>query len=103
MRFLVKVKAPVERLNQSILDGTFAPKMQRILSELKPESAYFLEEDGRRTAILIVDIPEASQITKVGEPFFHGMNAEVHFHPVMTAQDLASANLQELAKKWSGA
>jgi len=31
------------------------------------------------------------------------MNAEVRLHPVMTAQDLASVNLQELAKMSSGA
>ncbi|HZS56866.1 MAG TPA: hypothetical protein VFA65_20845 [Bryobacteraceae bacterium] len=102
MRFLVNVKAPVERLNKSIQDGSFPTKMQEILSELKPEAAYFLEEDGRRTAILIVDIAEVSQMTRVGEPFFLGMNAEVHFHPVMTPQDLANANLTELGKRWGG-
>jgi hypothetical protein len=103
MRFLVKVKNPVERVNQAILDGSFTTKMQKILAELKPEAAYFTEENGCRTAFLIVNISEASEIPKVGEPFFQVMNAEVHFHPVMTAQDLANSNLQELAKRWGGA
>jgi hypothetical protein len=103
MRFLVKVKPPLERINKSIQDGTFNTKMQQILSELKPEAAYFTEEDGRRTAFLVVDVAESSQITKVGEPFFIGMSAEVHFHPAMTAQDLAAANLHELAQKWGSA
>ncbi len=103
MRFLVKVKNPVERVNQAILDGSFTTKMQKILAELKPEAAYFTEENGCRTALLIVNISEASEIPKVGEPFFHAMHAEVHFHPVMTGQDLANSNLQELAKRWSGA
>lgn len=105
MRFLVKVKTSLARVNQSILDGSFMPTMQGILTDLKPEAAYFLEEDGCRTALLVVDISEVSQIPRVAEPFFHAMNAEVRFHPLMTAQDLASANpsnLQELARKWSG-
>jgi hypothetical protein len=103
MRFLVKVKNPVERVNQAILDGSFTTTMQKILAELKPEAAYFLEEDGCREAMLIVDISEASQIPKVAEPFFLGMNAEVHLHPVMSAQDLANSNLPELVKTWGGA
>lgn len=32
-----------------------------------------------------------------------GMRAEVHFHPAMPVQDLAAANLQELAQKWGSA
>ncbi len=102
MRFLVKARPSLERTNQSIQDGTFGQKMQRIMSELKPEAAYFTEEDGHRTAIMIVDIQQASDIPKVGEPFFH-MGAEVFFHPVMSAQDLASSNLEELGKKWGSA
>jgi len=103
MRFLVKVKLSLECVNRSIRDGSFGPTLQKTLAELKPEAAYFLEEDGCRTAMLIVDISEASQIPKFAEPFFHEMNAEVRLHPVMTAQDLASVNLQELAKMSSGA
>ena len=103
MRFLVKVKPDLERVNKSILEGNFEARMQQTLSDLKPEAAYFFEENGHRTAILIVDIQSPTEITKIGEPFFHGMHAEVHFHPVMSAQDLAGAKLQESAKKWSGA
>ena len=82
MRFLVKVKTSLECVNPAIRDGSFATKMQKILAELKPEAAYFLEEDGCRTAMLIIDISEANQIPKVAEPFFLEMNAEVRFHPV---------------------
>jgi hypothetical protein len=103
MRFLVKVKTSLESVNPSIRDGSFPPRMQKILSDLKPEAAYFLEEDGCRTAMLILEISEANQIPRVAEPFFLGMNAQVRFHPVMTAQELASVNLQELAKASSGA
>jgi hypothetical protein len=58
MRFLVKVKPRVERINKSLQDGTFNSRMEQILSELKPEAAYFTEEDGHRTAFLVVHVAE---------------------------------------------
>lgn len=103
MRFLVKVKPDLERTNKSIAEGTFDERMQQILSHIKPEAAYFTEENGCRTALFIVDIQKASDIPNIGEPFFHGMGAEVHFHPVMSAQDLRESNLHLTAKQWSRA
>lgn len=38
MRFLVKVKPPVEHINQSIQDGTFNTKMQQIISPKKTDA-----------------------------------------------------------------
>lgn len=103
MRFLVKVVPDPVLVNKSLQDGSFGPQMHRILSELQPEAAYFTEVDGRRTAVLVVDLAEINDLTKVGEPFFNWMNAQVHFHPAMTREDLAQANLHDLARKWSGA
>lgn len=103
MRFLVKVRPDLERTNKSIAEGNFDERMQQILSHIKPEAAYFYEEDGCRTAIFVVDIQKTSEIPNVGEPFFHGMAAQVHFHPVMSAQDLRESNLQETARQWSRA
>jgi hypothetical protein len=101
MRFLVKVKPDLERTNKSIAEGAFEQRMQQVLSHIKPEAAYFFEEAGSRTAMFLVDIQKASEIPNVGEPFFHGMGAEVHFHPVMSAQDLRESNLQQTASQWS--
>ncbi|MBV9158554.1 MAG: panthothenate synthetase [Acidobacteriaceae bacterium] len=101
MRFLVKVRPKLERTNKSIAEGSFDERMQQILSHIKPEAAYFFEEDGCRTATFVVEIQRASDIPNIGEPFFHGMEAEVRFHPVMSAQDLRESNLQETAKQWS--
>ena len=100
MRFLVKVTMPVDAGNKAIKAGTLSTKLQSILAELKPEATYFMEEDGHRTAILVMDLKEASQIPSVAEPFFLGMNAQVRFHPVMTPEDLGRAGLDELANKW---
>jgi hypothetical protein len=45
-------------------------------------------------------VNQAAQIPRIAEPFFLRMNAEVRFHPVMTAEDLAAAGLDDLAKNW---
>lgn len=102
MKFLVKVKPNLEQTNKSIAEGTFHERMEQVFSQIKPANAYFFEEDGRRTAIFIVDIQKASEIPNIGEPFFHGMKADVFFHPVMSAQDLRESKLQETASQWSG-
>ena len=101
MRFLVKDKPDRERTNKSIVEGTFHERMRQILSQIKPEAAYFFEESGHRTALFVVEVQKASDIPSIGEPFFHGMGAEVHFHPVMTLEDLRESNLQETATQWS--
>ena len=102
MRFLIKARPSTERINQHIKEGSFEQRMQHVLSELKPEATYFLEEAGRRTCIMIVDMQQTSDIPRYAEPFFF-MGAEVFIHPVMMPEDLVRSNLAELGKKWGGA
>ena len=101
MRILLKVTFSPETFNDSVRAGTITQKMKRVMEELKPEAAYFTEFDGKRTGLLIVDLPEASQIPTLAEPFFLQFNAQVEFHPVMLPEDLAKANLEALGKKWA--
>ncbi len=101
MRFVVKARMPLHETNRAIKDGSLGKKIQSILAELKPEAAYFMEEGGHRTAILVVDIQEPSQIPSIAEPFFLGLNAEVSFHAAMTPEDLGKAGLDKLAQKWA--
>lgn len=101
MRFLIKVTPDPASANKAICDGTFESRLQQALAEIKPEAAYFLEENGRRTAILVIEVEKVSEMPRISEPFFLGMNAEVRFHPVMVAEDLRNSDLSGLAKKWA--
>ena len=74
--------------------------MKRILEALKPESVYFTEFGGLRTALLVVHLDDASQIPALAEPWFLNFNADVEFHVAMTPEDLAKAGLDALGKKW---
>jgi len=91
MRCLVKISIPVESGNASISDGTLPKTIESILGEMKPESAYFLEENGKRTGLVFFDLKEPAQIPAVAEPWFLAFNAHVEFHPAMTLEDLKKA------------
>ena len=101
MRMLLRVTIPHETFNAAVRDGSVGRKLNTILQDMKPEATYFMEFDGRRCAILIVDLPNASGIPALAEPWFLTFNADVQFHPVMSADDLAKAGLEALGKKWA--
>ena len=100
MRFLLKITAATETFNAAVKDGSIEQKMQAILAETKPEAAYFTEINGIRTALLFVNMNDASQMPFFAEPWFLQFNAAVEIHPVMLGEDLGKANLPELGKKW---
>ena len=90
MRFLVKVSFPVEAGNAAAKkDGLKV--IGRILEEQKPEAAYFVAEHGKRTALLIVDLKDASEIPGFAEPWFLALNASIEATPAMVAEDLKKA------------
>jgi hypothetical protein len=89
MRTMLKVSIPVESGNAAVTDGTLKAIVGAAIERLKPEAAYFLAEDGRRTAIMVFDLADQSDIPSIAEPFFTSMNAAVSLVPVMNADDLA--------------
>ncbi len=102
MRFMVKVLWDTEKGNELARKGTLGTTVQSILEDLKPEAAYFPAESGRRSAILFVNIEDASQIPAVAEPWFLAVNATVEFEPVMLPEDLmkAGSSIEKAAKKF---
>ncbi len=88
MRFILKIEFSVEAGNAGVKDGSLAKTIQSILDDLKPEAAYFLALDGKRSALIVIDIEDPAQIPAVAEPWFLAFNASVEFLPAMTADDL---------------
>src|SRR5215211_4879107 len=91
MRFLVKVSFPVEAGNAAAKNGFKV--IQEILQRQKPEAAYFIADGGRRTAILIIDLKDASDIPGIAEPWFLALNASIEATPAMIADDLQKATV----------
>jgi hypothetical protein len=100
MRVMMIVSLPVGPFNAAVRDGSAGAKMQKILAAQKPEAAYFTDYNGKRTAVLIVDMANNSQIPSLAEPWFLTFDASIEVHPVMTPADLAAAGLDKLGKEW---
>ena len=100
MRMLLKVRFPAEPFNTLVRKGEAGKLLQSILDALKPEAVYFTEEDGKRGAILVIDLANPSDVPKIAEPFFLNFNADCRLRVVMSAEDLKTAGLDALGKKW---
>ena len=103
MRMLLKVSIPTSSGNARVLDGTLGQTIESIINDLKPEAAYFAEENGERTGFIFCNIKEESEIPMLAEPFFIGLGARVEFHPAMTLADLkkAAPSFESVIKKYS--
>jgi hypothetical protein len=88
MRVMARVSMPVEAGNQAIRDGRLAATMQQAAERWKPEAMYFTAFDGRRTAFLVFDLPEALDIPAFAEPIFQELGALVDIVPAMNGDDL---------------
>ncbi len=102
MRFIVKARMVVEAANALARQGKLGSTIQSIVEDLKPEAAYFVADEGQRTAILVVNMEDASQIPAIAEPWFLAFNAEIEATPAMVAEDLEKAGpaIEQAVKKY---
>jgi len=88
MRTLAKISIPVEAGNAAIKDGTLPKIIGETMEKLKPEAAYFGALGGQRTALLVFDLKDSSDLPPLLEPFFLHLHAQVEISPCMSADDL---------------
>ena len=101
MRMLMHVNFPVEPFNTLVKNGTVGEKIRQAMEDTKPEAAYFSEDDGERSAVLVVNVSKASEIPGLAEPWFLNFNARIRARICMTPEDLGNAGLDEIGKKYA--
>lgn len=101
MKMLVNVTFPIEPFNSMVKSGKAGEIIGRVVDNIKPEAIYFTELSGNRGAVMVVDVPSASAVPKIAEPWFLNFEAECEFKIAMTPDDLMQADLTNLGKKWS--
>jgi hypothetical protein len=101
MKMLLTVEIPHEPFNSLVRGGKVGEIIGRILETIKPEAAYFTEQDGTRCGIFLINIQDSSDVPAFAEPFFLKFNANCKFRIVMSPEGLQKAGLGELGKKWA--
>lgn len=101
MKMLVTVTLPIEPFNSMVRNGTAGEIIGRVIDDIKPEIIYFTELEGNRGAIMVVEVPHASDIPSISEPWFLNFEAICEFKIAMTPDDLMKADLNNLGKKWN--
>ncbi len=96
MRMVMKVKMDTEAASRGIQDGSLPKLLGETMERLQPEAAYFGPEGGVRTAFIVFDLKDPSDIPGISEPLFSGAKATIEMLPVMNQEDLQKG-IQQVA------
>ncbi len=91
MRMMLKVNMQTDRANDLARQGKLGSTIQSILADLKPEAAYFADDDGQRTGFIVFEMTDSSQLPAIAEPWFLTLNAKISIRPAMNPDDVGKA------------
>jgi hypothetical protein len=70
MRVLVRAMIPTSAGNKMVKDPNFLKNVEDYIQKFNCEASYFLEVNGNRTMVLVLDLPSTDMIPAVAEPLF---------------------------------
>ena len=88
MRMMMKVSIPVEMGNKGVKEGMLPKTVMSFVDAMKPETAFFTAEGGKRTAFFVFDLSDPTMIPTIAEPFFMNLNASIELSPVMNLAEM---------------
>lgn len=101
MKMLLTVELPHEPFNSLVRSGKAGGTLGRIIEAIKPEAAYFTEDNGKRCGVFVVDVRSPSDVPAIAEPFFLSFQADCRFRILMSPEALEEAGLERLGKDWA--
>ena len=91
MRMFFTARLDTAKTNEMFKAGKVGPAMESILTELKPEAAYFVAEGGQRVAHMVINVDDPAQLPAIAEPWFLAFEAEVELTPAFTPEEMPGA------------
>lgn len=91
MRMMLRWTVPVQKGNEMIEDGSMQALTEKLTKQLKPEAAYYMAYNGKRSGTMYFNMKDSVDIPRIAEVLFLGADAEVEFIPVMNGDDLKKA------------
>ena len=88
MRMMLRAVVDTEAGNEALRNGSMLKVIEQMMQQLNPEAAYFVEEDGHRSCLVVFDMADPSQIPALSEPLFQTAKARVTLRPCMNLDDL---------------
>ena len=88
VRMMLKVQIPAQGGNTAIEAGDQAQIFETLMERIKPEAAYFTQEDGLRTAYFVYVVHDTAEFAAVHEPLIQGFGALVYDLPALTWDEL---------------
>ena len=101
MKMLLRVIMPIEPFNSMVKKGTVGKTLEKIMGDLKPEAAYFTLTDGKRSALMVININKPGDYVKYAEPFFLQFDAQCKYEIVMSPEELKASGIEEIGKKYA--
>jgi hypothetical protein len=83
VRFLAKITIPKRTGDRASKSGELQRTVQAAMDTLKPEAAYFFEQDGDRECVFVVNLDVAAMI----KPLFPGLEPSIYVTPVVNAAE----------------
>jgi hypothetical protein len=91
LRVLIRAMIPTTAGNKMVKEPNFLKNLQDYVKKFNCEASYFLEVNGNRTMVFVLDLPSPDMIPAIAEPLFQNFEANVEIHPSMNLNDLEKA------------
>ncbi|MFV0129372.1 DUF3303 family protein [Streptomyces sp. HMX112] len=85
---MLVIHMDTQKASELIEGNAMQEFMRSVMERLRPEAAYFGPHEGQRTAFIVIDLEDPSQLPVISEPFFGQLGARIEMFPVMTAEDV---------------